>query len=778
MTPTPSRGAHARSAVPTPLLALVVLLVTTLALAGTLADAFLAAAPATAGTAAAGTATAGTAVADDGAVTIEVTTLEPAVLEPGGTLTVTARVTNGTDGTLASPTVALHVDNRALSTRSALEGWAAAGLDGRTGSRISSQDPGALAPGASVDVAFSATSAELGLTGRTAWGPRGVLVMVSDGGARQAVQRTFVLWAPSGEVTPLNLSIVAAVTGPAVDPDPIAYEDALSAAVGTDEQPGRLGRLLDATSGASAVGWVADPALLAAAQEAADPAANAWADDLLQAAEGRSTFALRAYDPDIAAYAHAGAALPEGTPLPGADPEAADQTSSSPTSAWRTDLAWPAEAVPDLVTTTLAASSGATSMIVGPGALVPDESLTYTPSGVTTVSTTAGDVTTLVADAVLTELVASSEGSGVAATQRLLAETAVIARERPAEQRHVVVALSRTWDPDPGLFTARLAALGSASWVSLAPVDQLLATAPASVDRAALPDAAPGVDEIPAAQIRSLERSRADLAAFATVAADPAAIARPLEPGFVTPTAVSYRGQEAARAAAVEHAEYASAVVRGSLSVQSRSPFLFVAEQQNLPVRVSSTLAQEATVQVVLRPDDPRLRAPERMTVTIPAAARDDDGKIVPAEATVDVPVEGFGSGNVTVEVELVSDAQPQVRVADPQEFVVRVRADWESVGTVVIAVLLGIGLVAGIWRTVRRGRSPRRVAGATLEQPTVAPAGPVVAGGPADDGPADDGPAVGTLEPGSVPEDPPTTGRSPTQAPEAPPRRDEEHAE
>ncbi len=46
-----------------------------------------------------------------------------------------------------------------------------------------------------------------------------------------------------------------------------------SAAVASD---GRLGRLLAATGERPEVGWVADPALLAAAAVAADPAVNAW----------------------------------------------------------------------------------------------------------------------------------------------------------------------------------------------------------------------------------------------------------------------------------------------------------------------------------------------------------------------------------------------------------------------------------------------------------------------------------------------------------------------
>ncbi|ARU51370.1 hypothetical protein CBR64_07570 [Cellulosimicrobium cellulans] len=760
MTPSPSSGARLGGAASASLLgrsarllvALVVLLVLTV---GVVLGGSLAAAATPQGTTA-GT-TAGAATETEDAVTLEVSSLQPTVLGPGATLTVTTRVTNGTAETLGAPEVALGVDRRVLSTRSALESWTTTGLDGRVGVGVTSQGLEApLAPGESAEVTLTATVAELNLNAGSDWGPRGISLTVSDGGARLAVQRTFVLWEPSSEVTPLRLSVVAAMTGPPVDPDPQAYDDALSTAMGTD---GRLGRLLAATGGTPEVAWVADPALLAAAAAAADPAVNGWADAVSAGSAGRSTFALRAYDPDVAAFAHAGLALPAGTPLPTApdlttdDDATTDGTKATsaksgeptdPASGWRTDLAWPGDAVPDLATTTLAAASGATATVVGPGGLVPDESLTYTPSGVAEVATAAGPVKALVADAVLTALLSAGDGSGVTATQRILAETAVIARERPAEQRHVVVALPRSWEAEPTLFTARLDALRSAAWVDLAPVDDLLASAPPAVERAPLPDSAAPEGEITVAQLRALDRSRTDLAAFATVAADPTTITRPLEPGFVTPTAVAFRAAEPSRTLAVQHAEQQSTAVQGSLSVQTRAPFLFVAEEEDLPVRVRSTLDQDATVEVVLRPDDPRLRAPERRTVTIPAATRDADGDLVATETSVGVPVEGFGSGNVTVEVELVSAAQPQVRVAEPQEFIVRVRADWESVGTAVIAVLLALTLVAGIWRTVRRGRSPRRLAGATADQPA-----------------------------------PPTQDRAHAQEPPAPPaRRDEERVE
>lgn len=729
MTSTASRGVPARRAAPGLLLALVVLLT----VLGTLGTALV---PPLVAPAAAD-------VTSSGEATVELDEITPGVLSPGATLTVAATVTNGTDETIASPAVELGVDRSATATRSALDSWATAEPARRIGARVGLQELDPLAPGASAQVTFSVPAADLGLSARSDWGPRGLAVRLSEDGERLAAARSFVVWAPPDDVPALRLSMVAAVTGPPVDPDPEAYADALSAATGAD---GRLGRLLDATGATPEIGWVVDPALVAAAQASPDPEVTDWADRLVEETQGRTAFALRAYDPDVAAYAHAGLPLPEGTPLPGADPEPAAPEATPATASWRTDLAWPADPVPDLTTTTLAAASGATTVVVGGDALAPDRALTYTPNGTARVSTSAGDVTALVPDPVLTRLVAADGASDPVATQRLLAETAVVARERPADARHVLVALPRGWDPDVAAFGARLAALQDAAWLDVSPVDELLAAPVPDDARSPLPDEAPGEDEISAGQLRTLDRTRAELAAFATVTPEPAALTRPLEPALVAPGAVAFRGVPEARAGAVRHAEQAAGGVMGGVSIQRGSPIFLLAEEQSLPVRVANALPQDAEVQVVLRPDDPRLKVPDFPTTVVPAGS----------EVTVPVPVEAFGSGDVTVAVEVVSAADPSVRVAAPAEVVVRVRADWESVGTAVAAVLLALAMVAGIWRTVRRGRSPRRLPGATVDQPAVAPAGPGTTAAPAaspaepDAGPGtersgepDDGPAA-----------------------------------
>jgi len=84
-------------------------------------------------------------------------------------------------------------------------------------------------------------------------------------------------------------------------------------------------------------------------------------------------------------------------------------------------------------------------------------------------------------------------------------------------------------------------------------------------------------------------------------------------------------------------------------------------------------------------------------------------------QATVRVPVRSVANGDVTIEVALLS---PEGRpVAPSSSFGVRVRAEWENVGTGVVAALLGVGLVAGIVRTVRRGRAGTRLDAADVPE-------------------------------------------------------------
>jgi hypothetical protein len=117
-------------------------------------------------------------------------------------------------------------------------------------------------------------------------------------------------------------------------------------------------------------------------------------------------------------------------------------------------------------------------------------------------------------------------------------------------------------------------------------------------------------------------------------------------------------------------------------------------------------------VSVRLTPDDPRLVVETNPTIVVPAGTSRD----------AEVRVRAIGSGDVTLDVEVL--APSGVAVTDPTELTVKVRAGWETVGTAVLAGGVGLLFVAGIWRTVRRGRSDRRTTGEQVTEAAV-PTGP-----------------------------------------------------
>lgn len=95
---------------------------------------------------------------------------------------------------------------------------------------------------------------------------------------------------------------------------------------------------------------------------------------------------------------------------------------------------------------------------------------------------------------------------------------------------------------------------------------------------------------------------------------------------------------------------------------------------------------------VSLESKDARISPGKAVAVTIPANST----------TKVMIPVEATGSGNASVIVNVLSPSGEVVGVS--QAFDIRVRADWENVGTLIVAILLALVLVLGVVRSLRRG--------------------------------------------------------------------------
>src|SRR5699024_8452035 len=111
----------------------------------------------------------------------------------------------------------------------------------------------------------------------------------------------------------------------------------------------------------------------------------------------------------------------------------------------------------------------------------------------------------------------------------------------------------------------------------------------------------------------------------------------------------------------VETAADRVAGLDGQLVAESSSTLNLISDEAHLPVRVSSTLDQPATVQVRIEGPDHRLRAVGDVTTEVPP-----DG-----QATAHVPVHAVGSGTVQVTAGLLTPEG--VPVGTPTELTVRI---------------------------------------------------------------------------------------------------------
>ncbi|QAY63983.1 hypothetical protein ET495_12930 [Xylanimonas allomyrinae] len=662
-------------------------------------------------------------------------------------------VANPTAEVLEGASVRLWIGWKRVLSRSDLAAWAD-GTGGRPGTPQKTLDVPSLAAGAHIDLTFSLPVDGLRLTGDDR-APRELAITLADGRSTLAAVHSFLLWdpAPPGEGTPsgdsgargttpespeppspepsdtgqtgtgktgtgktgtVGLSLLAPMTGPALDPADPHSAGALAALTAPG---GPLARTLaavgvaeGATGTRGALAIAVDPALVATATASHDPQTTAWAGAVTGLGDRTSVSPLPAYDPDLGALAHADLGAPDLTgaltaPLP---------AGWSVPSTWGATVAWPAGSTPDVATLAAARAAGLSTAVVMDG-LAPSQG---TATGLAAVGTNAGGVTALVADQALSQVLAAATDlaggeapvlSAAEATQRLLAETAVVAFQNAGDEPHLLATLPRGWSPDADALHATLGALQASGWVRLAPLDELRASPVPTVERTPLPGSQPQDGELAPLEVRRLADARSAVASLAAVADDPRAVTSLVAPGLAAPVSVAWRSSPTDRSTAVDAAIDAATTLRSALTVSVVNlEVTLISAAGALPVTVRNNLPVDATVDVVLRPDDARLIIESRPTIVVAAGT----------EARVNVPVSALASGDVDVQVQLLTPDGAQA--ADPVSLQLRVRAGWETVGTAVLAGLVALLLVFGIWRTVRRGRSPRRTSDADVPDPLI----------------------------------------------------------
>ncbi|VEI13335.1 DUF6049 family protein [Trueperella bialowiezensis] len=381
--------------------------------------------------------------------------------------------------------------------------------------------------------------------------------------------------------------------------------------------------------------------------------------------------ALPPYDADIAALVDAGRAdqIPEGD-----------------------DVFLPA-GLPSLESLEVAASKGLHVLI--PDAVYPPaRQLTYTPSAVTTLPdqhTPAIATHSVIGSAINGKFVAEPGDAeldldALDRRQVTVALSAVHQRQRPNDPRPIVVALER------GATDEQFAAaqeLLSIPWVEPVGLTEISAGEPAPVERVFIDRSEPG--PLTADALNKIDAELAKFDALSSIFPDGdnlSAKARE-QASFLT----GARWREDSVGLNKQISQIAPTPDQlSAISVTTSSPINMISESSELPIPVTNGFNQPAKVTVHLDTPDNRLVATEAVEAELP-----------PGTTTVSIPVEAHGSGNIDAKVYVTNSAGDLV--GSPDTLHVRVRADWESTGTVIIASLIGLIFVVGVVKSIRDGR-------------------------------------------------------------------------
>ena len=383
-------------------------------------------------------------------------------------------------------------------------------------------------------------------------------------------------------------------------------------------------------------------------------------------------------------------------------------------------LAWPASSITDSATVDVLPQSTST-IIASPTSLPVADELTYTPSGLGAL----GDRAVLLPEQSLSEALASRtpevgtadqaqqatpstqtpQAAELDTRQLLRGDSAILTRQAPALERDIVVAMPRqaASSADPTALQERVDALHSTSWAQPQSLSALEEHARAEVEavdegtsgieRSEPPDRVTDNDELPTATLAAAASTASTLQSVSSVLSDPAALLGDYTDLEAVVSSASWRADSATRDAQIPTAEAAGAGVTSSLAAVPSSTINLISSEAQLPVRITSSLDQNVTVQVYLVSDNKRLQVPRTTTVTVPAHQ----------QAKVTVPIQAVGSGDVGLTVQVL--ATDGTTVGTPTTVHMRVRADWESRGTGIIVGILVSIVVIGTVRTVRRGR-------------------------------------------------------------------------
>lgn len=617
------------------------------------------------------------AQADPGTeLVVEINDLDPRVLTDQDAVRIS--------GTVQSPTkdledVDLHVYFRADSMVTVAQ--AQAYLDGPeyAGEYVATKTIDELPAGKQVNFQISVPADNLPLGSQWSWGPRGIEVLATNQ-VESGSDRTLLMWDSGYEVQATPLSVVSTISEGVVEND-----GAITAAPPTMQHRQIALKLAKIQGVTPAVG----AGIL-----------NGQANFTKELAGLRKpVISLPASDADVAAIAH----LESNTQMP----KLVKDSKASPNLRASTDAGL--KILPDYVLPSIDTLDRATisvwrdqKIVVPSGGLKPIDISTYDPSAWAQYNPHTGEVAAegepkvdvLFAQQDLTDLLAARADTveeELDIQQMIRATTVIITRQLPNMPRATVALTPRNcdWEAIP----ARVEAALSNRWVKPISIDQVETASVEPVNWQTLPEYVDIPGAISDRETRMLEEAIESTAAMTSALQDSTGIVSNQRSRLLLAAALQLREHHDIRMSLVKDAIDEATELATSVRVEQSAPINMLDSSARLPVRVSSTLGEPVNAIVQLKPSDPRLQVDDEIEVQIPANGA----------TQVEIPVRAVASGNVSIQV--VVKGPNGLIIDDDTRLTVRVRAEWENKGMATAAVFLGILLVVGTVRTIKRGR-------------------------------------------------------------------------
>ncbi|WP_329496469.1 DUF6049 family protein [Kitasatospora herbaricolor] len=736
-----------------------------------------------------------TEVSGEYPVVVTIDGVSPAVATPNGTVTITGQVTNGGRAPLKSPHAAVRApfNHKPLNTRSDLASVATrndpAGVDG-----VDLPSPQAalneLGPGQSQPFTLQVAVADLELDREGAY-ELAVDVRGSTGDNQRerplGIARTFLPYNPNPtDAQPTQVATLWPITHtPELVAQTLSDNDQSVAVLRDDSLAaefapgGRLYELVDIGAGLNAPTWVVDPDLLdtayamtkpyrvqkpnTAGQSAKDEnttqgtgtaAAAAWLDKLRAAVakKGGEVVSLPYADPDIASIAH------NGADLSGVDTALLKAGTAGQVTAEgrlsvdvRGDVAWPYQGYLDQQIAATAQRGGDNLLLVNGASLPEADSLKYTPGAVRPLG---NGQTGVVADNTVSGLFQNDLNTPQAqseAVQRFLAETFVITRQEPHNQRGLLVMPPRGLTVNTAkTLASALQSANAGQWTTPVTLDTVAQAAADPRANGAVPPATdyPGearASELSAKALTETMAIQSKLDLLMRILTLPQRVRGPFSAAMVRSVSTEWRTQGPAGDTYRDGVRDYLAELSQAVRVPKKGVITFAGDTGVLQVSVRNDLTQSVTnLKLVLTSSQPnRLKVGDPADIVLGASR----------SVTMQFPAEAHNNGQATMTAQLWTTGPDPQRYGDPVTFNVMVTSVTDGVLYVIGAGLLLILLAAlRIYRQRKKqGADPDADGDRPLDEAADG-GGPDRAEGPRaapeddDEGPDDDRDAVQTL--------------------------------